>query len=247
MIKTAIFVEGQTELIFTRELILKFFEYQNVWVECYTLFNDQDLNPTEYSFPNDDAEMYFQILNIGNDKKVLSSILNREKYLLSEEQGFDKIIGLRDMYSKDYREIVKNSRIDEATNKRFIDTHQEVINANSADSGKINFHFAIMELETWLLGFEHLFERYHTDLHHQAIKDNLDLDLINIDPENEVFHPANTVNQILQIVGDSYDKKKGEVNKFMGRIDREHFVDLLQKDKCNSFNNYCESLQIFVE
>ena len=112
MIKTAIFVEGQSELIFTRELLLKYFEYQNIHIECYTLFNDHNLNPTEYKYDNKNAAFYFQILNIGNDQKVISSILKREKYLFSKEHGFHKIVGLRDMYSKEYREKVKKSVID---------------------------------------------------------------------------------------------------------------------------------------
>lgn len=94
MRKIAVFVEGQTELIFTRELILKCYEWQNVQLECYSLFNDGDLNPEDYAFPNPNASIYYQLLNIGNDKKVLSSILKREKYLFSANQAFDKIVGL---------------------------------------------------------------------------------------------------------------------------------------------------------
>jgi len=242
MIKTAIFVEGQTELIFTRELILKFFEYQNVRVECYNLFNDKDLKPTEYSFPNEDANFYFQILNIGNDNKVISSILKRERHLFSKD--FDKIIGLRDMYSKEYKDVVKNSTIDLKTNKKFIESHQKTISDKSIDPEKIKFHFAIMELEAWLLGIENLFQRHNNKLNYAEIKKNCKIDLDKIDPENEIFHPVNFVNKILEIVGDSYDKKKGEVNKFMGKIERQDFINLLESDKCESFNHYCNSIGI---
>jgi hypothetical protein len=247
MIKTAIFVEGQSELIFTRELLLKYFEYQNIWIECYNLFNDQDLNPTEYAFPNSEAEFYFQILNIGNDQKVISSILKREKYLFSENQGFHKIIGLRDMYSKEYRETVKNSSIDIEINEKFIQSHQETILARSLYPEKINFHFAIMELESWLLAISTIFERMHKDLNDELILDRLGISLRQINPENDIFHPASLINKILQIVGDSYDKKKGEVNKFLALIERKDIIDLLESDKCDSFNNYCETLTIRVE
>ena len=244
MIKTAIFVEGQTELIFTRELILKFFEYQNVWIECYNLFNNKDLNPTEYSFPNKDADFYFQILNIGNDQKVISSILKREKYLFGENQKFDKIIGLRDMYSKEYRAEVKNSTIDLALNQKFITEHQKSISTKSNAPEKINFHFAIMELESWLLGIENLFQKLNPELDYKRIKENCQIDLAQIDPENEIFHPADLVNRILMIVGDSYDKKKDEVEKIMGKIEKQDFKKLLDSDKCNSFNHYCSSIEI---
>lgn len=246
MIKTAIFVEGQSELIFTRELLLKFFEYQNIWIECYNLFNDQNLNPTEYAFLNKDADFYFQIMNIGNDQKVISSILKREKYLFSETQGFSKIIGLRDMYSREYREIVKNSNIDFKINQKFIRSHQETLRAKSIYPEKVNFHFAIMELESWLLSITNIFERLHSDLSYEKIKKSIGIDLLNIKPENEIFHPTDLINKILRIVGGSYDKKKAEVNKFLGRIERNDIVNLLESEKCNSFNNYCESLSIKI-
>lgn len=247
MIKTAIFVEGQSELIFTRELLLKYFEYQNVRLECFNLLNDQDLNPTEYAFPNNSAEFYFQILNIGNDQKVISSILKREKYLFSENQGFHKIIGLRDMYSKEYRETVKNASIDIALNQKFINTHQETIKVKSLYPDKIYFHFAIMELETWLIAISNIFERLHKDLNNELVKENIGIDLISINPENEIFHPASLIDKIFQIVGESYDKKKGEINKFLALIDRNDFLELLESEKCDSFNRYCESLSIKVE
>ena len=242
MIKTAIFVEGQTELIFTRELILKFFEWQEIWIECYSLFNDQDRNSVDYPYKSPDATYFFEILNIGNDSKVLSSILKREKYLL--DQGFTKIIGLRDMYSKEYRELVKNRRTNFSINQKFIESHQQTISAKSVDPDKIRFHFAIMELESWLLGIEDLFQRHNPILDCKKIKEECQIDLSQIDPETEVFHPATLIKSIMEIVGDGYDKKKGEVNKFMGQIEKHDFENLLKSDKCHSFNHYCRSLGI---
>lgn len=244
MIKTAIFVEGQTELIFTRELILTFFEWQGIWIECFSLFNDQDRNPVDYTYKDPHATCYFEILNIGNDNKVLSSILKREKYLLN--QGFDKIIGLRDMYSKDYREIVQTAAIDAVINQRFIGMHQQTIMEKSENPEKINFHFAIMELEAWLLGIENLFQICHPTLNNQKIEMECQVDLSQIDPETEIFHPATLINSILEIVGDGYDKKKGEVNKLMGKINKQAFENLLKSEKCKSFNHYCCSLGIGV-
>lgn len=245
MIKTAIFVEGQTELIFTRELILKFFEWQGIWVECYSLFNDQDRNPVDYSFKDPNATCFFEILNIGNDNKVLSSILKREKYLLS--QGFDKIIGLRDMYSKDYREVVKNATIDFEINQKFIETHQQTLSKKAENPDRINFHFAIMELEAWLLGIEDLFQRHNPTLDCKKIETECQANLSQIDSETTLFHPATLINSIMQIVRDGYDKKKGEVNKFMGKIEKQDFIDLLRSDKCQSFNCYCSSIGIGIE
>ena len=52
------------------------------------------------------------------------------------------------------------------------------------------------------------------------------------------------MNMILKIVGDRYDKKKGEVNKFMGIIDKQDFRNLLDSNKSDSFKNYCRSIGI---
>ena len=50
MVKTAIFVEGQTELIFVREYLLKLYGYNGVEVACFTLFTDGSRNSTEYPY-----------------------------------------------------------------------------------------------------------------------------------------------------------------------------------------------------
>ncbi len=242
MKKIAIFVEGQTELIFTRELLLKCFEWQGIWIECYTLFNDVNLIPVDYSYKSPNAIVYYQIINIGNDAKVLSAILKREKYLYS--QSFNKIIGLRDMYSKEYKQAVKTQEIKPEINQKFIEGHLSTIKARAKHPEKIEFHFAIMELEAWLLGIKDIFFRFDKTLTDEKIEMELNVKLSAIDPEREIFHPASLVSKIMKIVGDNYDKKKGEVNKFMGRITKEDFHSLLESGKCNTFKGYFESLEI---
>ncbi|WP_338790115.1 hypothetical protein [Bernardetia sp. MNP-M8] len=244
MRKIAIFVEGQTELIFTRELLLKCYEWQDIWIECYSLFNDRDLNPTDYSYKDPSAKFYYQILNIGNDVKVLPSILKREKYLFSANQSFDKIVGLRDMYSKDYREANKANTIAEEINQKFIDMHLDTIKNRANSPKNIEFHFAIMELETWVLAIENVFLKISDTLTNEMIETKLNINLQNIDPEKQVFHPASLLDEIMKLIGNSYDKKKGEVNKFMGIISKENFNILYESDKCEHFNHFCDSIEV---
>lgn len=116
MIKTVIFVEGQTELIVTREFLLKYFEYNNIEIVCLRLVTDSNTQRAEHDFPYSLASYHFQIINVGNDKSVLSAIFKRKKYLV--ENNFSKIIGLRDMYSKEYKEL--SQIIEENLNNRFI-------------------------------------------------------------------------------------------------------------------------------
>jgi hypothetical protein len=61
------------------------------------------LNKVPYAYENEMAEVYFLIVNTQGDGSVLPAIKRREKGLFA--QGFQKIIGLRDMYSQAYCEI----------------------------------------------------------------------------------------------------------------------------------------------
>ena len=128
MRKVCVFVEGQTELIFVREFLLKWYEYQDISIACYQLIGNNTL-PAEYDFSMQDASVYYQLVNVGNDNKVLSWLLNRVGTLKNE--GYEMIIGLRDMYCEYYR---KNSKtIDLELNQRIIDNVQEQIANKLAD------------------------------------------------------------------------------------------------------------------
>lgn len=237
MIKTAIFVEGQTELIFIRELLLKIFQYDNIALECFTLFTDTNFIPTEYAFQNPEATYFFQIVNVGNDKSVLTRILKRENHL--RNAGFQRIIGLRDMYSKEYRDIVKKHTIDKTINEKFIEGHKAQIK-----SGNIFFCFAIMEIESWLLGFRKVFKRMNNQLTVEYIKEQLGIDLETINPENTFFHPAEQMDQIFQLIAQRYNKSKGDINSLVSHIEREDYLELLESDKCHSYKEFLNSLSI---
>lgn len=213
-------------------------------LSAYSLFKDRNLNPVDYSHRNKKAEFYYQIINVGSDTKVLSSILRREKYLFSSNQAFDKIIGLRDIYSKEYRELVKARTIEQKINQKFIDSHNSTINKVAKYPDKIEFHFAIMELEAWFLGIKDIFLSFDDRLTDEKIEASLAIKLSDIDPEKEVFHPAVLINKIMELANDGYDKKKAEVNKFMGRISKKDFNDLFESDKCQAFNEFCNSLEV---
>lgn len=242
MIKIAVFVEGQTELIFVREMLLKIFEYQNISLACFTLYNDNERNPTEYPYKNDEAPIHFEILNVGNDAKVLPAILKRERYMWSEAQGFDKIIGLRDMYSRDYRETVENHQISEEVNQKFIEGAEKTIKNKAQKPEKISFHFAVMEVEAWILGLKKCLEGIDNRLTANYIEQSLAFDLNTCNPENSFFHPAKILEDIYDLAGKKYDKKKGDVYAIMSFLEKQDFIDLVNSKKCSSFNKFYASL-----
>lgn len=245
--KTAIFVEGQTELIFVREYLLKIFEYQNIGIECYTLFRDDSLNYAAFSYPESAeyrslAENFYQIINVGNDNAVVTQILNREKYLWNA--GFSRIIGLRDMYSKAYRELNKESgKIDPDLNEAFKSAVKKEILKRSNKPNQIHFTFAIMEGESWILGFHNCFEKIHPLLTTDYIKQCLGFDLEEIDPETTFFHPAKVLEQIYALANEKYNKSRGNIESIMNSLQKEDFEKLTTGAKCSSFGTFANAVR----
>lgn len=240
MIKTAVFVEGQTELIFTREFVLKIFEYQNIDIECYTLFTDSSFHPTEYSFPNPEAAYHFQIINVGNDNSVLTRLLNREQYLWNA--GFDLIIGLRDMYSKNYREVVTNSTVSLEVNNLFVGATQEQINLRATRPENIKFCFAIMEVETWLLYLAECFLVIDPILTIDFINNGLNTNIVDSNLEYMFFHPARIVETIFELAEKTYNKSQGNINALVSGISKEAFEELAQSNRSPSFKEFYDSI-----
>lgn len=231
MRKIAIFVEGQTELITVREFLLRKYNYE-VSFDCYAPHKEGNFKPAEYHYENPNAKTYYQIFNVGNDQRVLSAILEREASLFSN--GFEKVIGLRDMYSSVYKEI--SPVIDDKINADIIKTDKESTEKRSTNSKKINLCYAIMEIESWFLALHHIFQKIHNDLTIEFIKEKLKIDLSNVNPETEFFHPANTIKEIYGLVALRYDKSKGDIESFCSHLKNEDFSNLYSSPKCSSFN-----------
>ncbi len=246
MIITAIFVEGQTELVFVREFLLKWFEYSDIAIECYTLFSDKahSMHPTEYAFPNDQANHYFQIVNVGGDGNVLTRMLSREQML--RNAGFDLVVGLRDMFSEDYRKLSKSQGIVSEISQRFIGEANKQIQKRAQMPDRTQLKWAIMETEAWMLGLHACFERLDERLSVGHIAGELGFDLSQCDPENRFFHPARELKQIYELAGLQYDKTKGDINSIMGHLQRSDFKELKSGDTCASFSSFVDSLEIPV-
>ncbi len=232
MRRVAIFVEGQSELIFVREFLLKWFDYQ-VDLECRNLFTDEKFDRADYDFSNPSANVHFQVINVGMDGNVLSRILSREQYLYNA--GYEKIIGLRDMYSGDYKKIVQDRTVDLQVNGRFKQGTLVSINQKAKQPGQIRFCFAIMELEAWWIGIPSLWENIDFELKQQNER------WFSF-PES-VFHPAVFIDNLFQSKNNTYKKKKAEVESIVGKISREDYVDLYDSQRCSSFCEFVQYVQ----
>ena len=228
MKRIAIFTEGQGELIFTRHILIQLIGYEQLSFECFELNSDR-LRPVDYSYRAPNALIHYQIVNVGTDERVLSSIIERYKKLTS--QGFE-VVGLRDMYSEKYKK--KTTKVDPTINDYFIDViNKQIGNLDGADN--LHFFFAIMELEAWLLGMYQIFERMDASLTPENIKRELGFDIRTIDPEKSFFRPAMQLKRMLALANIRYDKHKNEMENIVSKITLEDMEHLIASNRCNSF------------
>ncbi|MCU0445788.1 MAG: DUF4276 family protein [Microscillaceae bacterium] len=236
--KIIIFVEGQSELIFVRQIILQIFNLEHISFDCFAL-DSKDYQQVPYPYPNKNAKIHFEIVNVGNDEKVLAEIKRRETDLFSK--GFFSIIGLRDLYSEKYDQK-SGGKIDLDITSKFIEVAQEQVNEMS-NPNQIHFHFAIMEFEAWLLAMYENFEKINTILTNEFIKNNLGYDLSAIDPQEEFFKPANEIRKIFKLINEDYKKNQSDAEKLTSKLDVLDFEKLVERNVCWSFRDFYEKLK----
>ena len=233
MRKIVLFVEGQAEQIFIREMLLRRYDYDanNLSIRCLRLVAEK-LESAEFDYGNEDTHNHFLIINAGNDNKVLSAMLHRHAGLIAK--GYQMIIGLRDMYSRFYREQ-SPAVVDSKLNQEIISAARQQI--QEANVSNVKIHFAIMEVETWMLA---LLDKWKGDIS--------DVDILQyFNPEGkleEIFHPFEVVKSISSIGGTPYDKHASQVNSIMANIGWEDYKDLYESNRCPSFNAFVDDLAV---
>lgn len=209
------------------------FELNETSFECLELRSEQ-LNRIPYMHSCPEPKRHFIIINVGNDEKVLSAIKERSSNL-----NCDLILGLRDMYSEQYK--MRANSIDDLINTQFIEATQNIINT-FPNSDKIQFTFAIMEVEAWFLGMHQIFSRIHDDLNTGEINRLLGIDIENIDPEKTFFHPAQTLDRIFSLVKQSYSKSRDDVERITTALRKEDYDGFFESNKCSSFKHFAVNL-----
>lgn len=235
MRKVCVFVEGQTELIFVREFLLKWYEYQDISIACYQLLGN-DMLPAEYDYPMQEASVFYQLVNVGNDNRVLSWLLNRVGSL--KKEGYEMIIGLRDMYGEFYRK--KSKTINLELNQQIIDNVQEqIVNKLADDKDMVAFHFAIMEIESWMLAMHQSLLKKFADLKLDDIQTIYDIQECT---DNTIYHPAEILDKVFQLAECRYEKHKTDANSILSYIGKDDFELLYNSGRSQSFNSFVDTL-----
>lgn len=242
--KIAIFVEGQTELIFVSDFLIKWFKYDPniIGLNCLASHGTRLFPGGFSSFGDENSELYYIIQNVGNDESVISKIQEEATHLVAK--GYELILGLRDMYSKKYVQKIKTipPQIDSSLNKLYIDSVEQILSVHPQAS-IISIHHAIMEVEAWFIGMPKsllgLDPRFTPEfIHHHSTKIDLDSD-----PEKTILHPAVAIAELGKVAqAHIYDKHDYEIQNMCNQLSREDYVALMSSGKCMAFTSFAKKL-----
>jgi hypothetical protein len=225
--KIALFVEGHSELIFLREVILKYFNW-TINLECYNLRGNTE-SPCDYRVTHPSSGLLIRIINIGNDERVLAYIRENGNNYISK--GYTFIVGLRDMYSEAFIRRSQTKVVDSSLCNQFVSKANDLLRHEfSTIADSIELIFMIMEFETWLLSLPTVLEKFNDRLSSSAITTELGIDLTQVDHETYFFHPTNSLCKIFNIAGLYYDKSLTQINSIVSHVDNDDILSLYSQN-----------------
>ena len=231
MKRLAIFVEGQTEQLFVTKLLREI-----AGENCITINNEKYVNKNgmrlitsiDAASVENERKFYVIIRDCGGDSCVKSDIIDGcEKLSMA---GYEKIIGLLDVYPKTRNEIQKY----ELGLKYGVPTKYI----------PINIVLAVMEIEAWFLGEASHFNKIHPDLTRERIVSTFGFDPFteNMEIRN---HPADDLNDIYKLVGFAYNKKKQNTLRTVNSLDYNRLY-IEQQEKMESLENLIAQIDSFL-
>src|SRR4028118_2371304 len=207
--KIACFVEGQTEQIFVEKLFQEIAGYKKISIETFKFQGgkgNRRIQPLKPSIVKD-APFFVLLYNCDCDSQVLSDIKDQQESLTNS--GYEKILGLRDLYPKSLSE---KGQV-EGGIKGWLKLVKPM-------GIPIYITLAVMEIEAWFLAEWHYFDKLDNRLKPDFILQELGLDLINIDVEQRP-HPSQDLKDIYRLVSRKYDKDEKAAQEIINNLDRK--------------------------
>ena len=228
MIKIGIFVEGQTERIFVEKLLEKYLTPPEFEIESCRLIGD-GIHMVRRRNIHSGIQIYVLIYDVGNDERVVSALLERAEYMISNK-GYSNLLALRDLFPQTFQQ---KSQVITATQREF---------DKYSFANKLKLILAIMETEAWFLADFNLFSEINSQLTHEYIKEETNYDLVNDDPESYA-HPSKIVNDIYRLIGQRYKKRKKQSYKITHNIDYDFLcLNVAESGKISSFFHFLECI-----
>jgi hypothetical protein len=216
--KIACFVEGQTEQIFVERLFQEIAGYKQISIETYKFQGGKDNRRIQSHKPSivKDAPFFVLLYNCDCDSQVVSDIRKQHESLTNK--GYEKILGLRDLYPIS----LGNKGEVERGIKGFLKPLQQT-------GIPISITLAVMEIEAWFLAEWHYLSKLDNRLIPDFILQELGLDLRSIDVEQRP-HPSQDLDNIYQLIGCKYDKSEKTSQEIITYLDYEFlYLELINR------------------
>lgn len=242
--KIGIFVEGQAEQIFLRELFRKIIaplvDY-DIAFDCIKFHAKKD-ERVPYRFGDTlNAAFVFYIYNVEGDYQVVKQVSKRAAAMLQGGK-LNFVIGLQDIYNPQhypaqYKE--PNAEVNQKFKEEKRNTILKTIKNNPALKDKIYLCFAVMELEAWFLGMWQIFKK----IDHRLSKSALQQLLPGLpDPETTYLHPTVQMNTIFESIHRAYNKHEKQIETICNKIELTDIIQLYHSGYCASFKEFCNTL-----
>jgi hypothetical protein len=226
MNKLAIFVEGQTELLFMDRLLSEIANSNHLLVEHFgalgKLRTFKMVRSSQRGNPN--AEHYVQIVDCHSDTTVKSYIL--ERYPSLSNAGFWAAIGIRDVFPNNAYAQINSLRAGLANGMR-------------QNPVRVEFILGVMEIESWFIAEHTHFERISPLLTNTSITAAMGYNPITADLEQRP-NPADDLHRIYGIAGMSYTKRRRDCERIIKNFD----FALIYCELVNRFSDFRRLIQI---
>lgn len=217
MRKIAIFVEGQTEMLFLDRLIQELASETGLAMEHAEASGGasraRQIKVLKRQAPQPHHSFYVLIVNCSGDSKVKSDIL--ERYHSLKRAGYSVILGLRDVYGQ--------FRYDDVPRLR-----RELQAGLPRAEPPVELFLSIMEIESWFLAEHTHFQRISPALTMHRIQHNLHFDPSQDDMERR-WHPAEDLDRIYQLGDARYTKQRANLERTLEAIDYHYFISKVSR------------------
>lgn len=204
MKKLAIFVEGKTEQIFVNKLLREIAGTINISIEIQSQEGRKFVEVIMKDIETSATKFFVLIYNSGGDRRVASDI--KKQYRKLTESGYERIIGLRDIYPIS---IIQKSKL-----------QSDLENILPKGVIPINIVLAVMEVEAWFLAEYNHFLKIDPGLTPEKIQA-----MFGFNPQTDNMeqrpHPTKDMELIYNYTGKGYNKNEKQLNRFASNLDYE--------------------------
>lgn len=235
MRRMAFFVEGQTEQIFVNRLIRYLLGPKQTNIIQKRVrggTNSPKEEITRHLSLSREPIYEVLIIDCGADNRVKSEMLENIENL--SENNYQYLIGLRDLYPlpiEEYTLLHKGLQFLPQRLKK-IPVRFEIV-------------VAVREIETWFLAESTHFQKIDKKLTGEYIQKKLGFNPALIDPIVRK-HPADDMNRIYQLAGQSYAKKYNQTAKIIHSLDIKQIMGPLRK-RITGLNDLITVIEDFRE